>query len=111
MSGIEAEQEGSASLASIISDLFFGTFDSSIDSFVVTIREALNLIRAEPMGLDAFLEFISPQFCFRQVAIMEFASYYVYLIKLRELSKPVVVGVVDDDADFVIGLKVAAYHS
>ena len=101
MSCIEAEQKGFAALASIFSDLVTGTTDSCFYSSFLTILVAFNLVSAESMGLDAFLEFVSPHSGLREIFIAG---------KLIELSQFVVIGVVDDNAYSFIGFVVAAYH-
>ena len=78
------------------------------------IRETFDIIRSETIVFDSLLEFVSPLSSFWHVMIHIFIfqrTFYMPLWKLRKFSQLVVVDVVDDYTDPLVGLIEATYHS
>ena len=99
---IEAEQESSEALSGILSYLFLGIIDGILNSSIVYISIALDLIITETIFSDALLKLVSLLSSFRQVRKLKFiliktiSSLTIRLCKLRQFSELVIVFTVEN---------------
>ena len=104
-------------MLSILFNLFIGSItDNLLHSFRVYIFVALDLLCDDAILLYSLLKLISPLSGKWHVIILEFSIYRfisiaVPLCKLREFSELVVVYVVEDEADLLVGFEEASNHA
>ena len=107
MACIKAEHECSAAYTGILLDLCSG-FD--IDIHHLSPVYIFVALWAEAIGFDAFFKLVSPISGTRHVIIMVFLVWPP-CCKLRELSQLIVVDVVEDQADLLVGFEEASSHA
>ena len=103
---VEAKQKSSSALTCIIYDLASGfshqhTKKQSVHVYIVVV---MDLVLAESIRFDAFLKLFSPLSGKRHVL-------EIGIIKFWTLSKLFVVFVAEDQADLIVGLEEATFHS